>query len=182
MTNNSPLSRRTLLGGMTAMAACAALPAAHVQSAEQTTRKTGMGLVIYDCTLRRQWMREQQPDFDLFEPLTFLKHCHSLGAGGMQANLGKLTAEKSRELRDYAQQHELFIDAIISPPQNKEDLPRFEAEIIVAREVGAQSARTTIIPGRRYERFKTLTDFREFGFPGPQSVLFQAQQSCLRAG
>ncbi|MEW4490880.1 sugar phosphate isomerase/epimerase family protein [Thalassoglobus sp. JC818] len=124
--------------------------------------RSKMGLVIYDCNHRRQWLREKNLQHDLFEPITFLKHCQALGAGGMQANLGVMATEEVRELRNFADQHQLFIDAIISVPKNDTDVDRFEAEIKTAREVGAQAARTTIIPGRRYERFKSLAEFREF--------------------
>ncbi|WP_206028749.1 sugar phosphate isomerase/epimerase family protein [Thalassoroseus pseudoceratinae] len=102
--------------------------------------------------------------------MTFLKHCHLLGAGGIQANLGVMTADKIHQLRDYAEQHKLFIDAIVKPPKNNDDLPRFEAEIKTARDVGVQAARTTIIPGRRYERFKTLDEFRKFEKRGQQML------------
>lgn len=124
--------------------------------------RTGMGLVIYDCNIRRRWLREQDSAFDLFEPLTFLKHCHSLGAGGMQANLGVMNTDEIDKLRAFASKHDLFVEAIIKPPKDDADKTRFEAEVKTARDVGVLTARTTIIPGRRYERFKTLEEFREF--------------------
>lgn len=130
----------------------------------------GMGLVIYDCRLRRAWMKKENPAFDLFEPLTFLQYCQQLGAGGMQAKLGVLEKEPLQQLRDYAEQHGLFIDAIVDPPREKSQLPRFEAEIRTAAEVGVQAARTVIIPGRRYERFTSLKEFREFEQRGQRSV------------
>ncbi|MFN3151533.1 sugar phosphate isomerase/epimerase family protein [Bremerella sp.] len=133
-----------------------------VHANERILNRTGMGLVIYDCNIRRNWMREQQPGFDLFEPLTFLKHCHALGAGGMQADLGVMTAQEIDTLRSFAEQHGLFIDAIVKPPRGDDDIRRFEDEIRTARDVGVQAARTTIIPGRRYERFTTLAEFSEF--------------------
>lgn len=129
-----------------------------------------MGLVIYDCNLRRRWMRGREADFDLFEPLTFLKHCHSLGAGGMQASLGVMDSGEVRRLRDFAEQHDLFIDAIIKPPKDRDDVSRFEAEVMTAKAVKVQAARTTIIPGRRYERFKTLAEFREFEARGQKML------------
>ena len=121
-----------------------------------------MGIVIYDFNLRRRSLRKRDPTHDLFQPLTFLKHCHSLGAGGIQANLGAMQPAAVRQLRDFAEQHDLFIDAIIRPPTDKGDIDRFAAEIQTAQDVGVQAVRTTIIPGRRYERFKTLREFREF--------------------
>lgn len=154
------VTRRTAMRSI-ALTASALVPALSGR-AEDVGRRTGMGLVIYDCNIRRKWMREQKSDFDLFEPMTFLKHCHSLGAGGMQASLGVMESNEIQRLRDFAAQRELFIDAIVKPPKNDDDISRFESEIKTARDVGAQAARTTIIPGRRYERFKTLKDFREF--------------------
>ncbi len=143
-----------------AIASGAILPPLHA-AVPRSVRTSGLGLVIYDCNLRRRWMREQNPAFDLFEPLNFLKHCHSLGAGGMQASLGVMTAESVRQLRDFADQHDLFIDAIVRAPENDHDLTRFESEILTARDVGVQAARTTIMPGRRYEQFKTLEECRQ---------------------
>ena len=158
---NTRINRRVAIRRVSAFAACSTMPSVDGFAAEPVKR-TGMGLVIYDCNLRRRWMRTQQADSDLFEPLTFLKHCYALGAGGMQANLGVLEADKVDKIREFAGQHELFIDAIVKPPKDEQDLGRFEAEIQTARNVGVQAARTTIIPGRRYERFRTLDEFREF--------------------
>jgi len=152
------LSRRAALAKISATAAMGLAPA----GAAPAPRKTGMGLVIYDHNIRRKWLRTQKPGFDLFEPVTFLEHCRKLGAGGMQAYLGVMTPEQNRRLRSVADKHNLFIDAIVRPPRSKDDLSRFEAEIKTARDAGVQAARTTIIPGRRYERFQKLAEFREF--------------------
>ncbi len=153
------VDRRTAVKGMIALAASTATRSLAV---EQSPRVTGMGIVIYDFNFRRRWMRQQDRRRDLFEPLTFLTHCHGLGAGGIQANLGVLQPAAMRALRDFAERHDLFIDAIVRPPKDEGDVDRFEAEIRTARDVGVQAVRTTIIPGRRYERFKTLDEFREF--------------------
>lgn len=168
--SNNLITRRSAMRRLAAATACTLTPALPSIAAAEQRKRTGMGLVIYDCNIRRKWVREQKPDFDLFEPLTFLRHCHSLGAGGMQANLGVMTSDEVRQLRDFAGQHGLFIDAIIKPPKSKDDLARFESEVKTARDVGVQAARTTIIPGRRYERFKTLEEFREFERHGQEML------------
>ena len=156
------LSRRSAMFGIGLAAGSIACSWNCTSAEERARRITGMGLVIYDCNIRRKWMRQKQPDFDLFEPLTFLRHCQSLGCGGMQANLGVLSAQKVNAIREFSGKHDLFIDAIIKPPVDKSDVSRFEAEIVCARDVGVQAARATIIPGRRYERFQTLAEFREY--------------------
>ncbi len=161
MNEFQKIKRRTAIAHLSAIAATA-LPVWQSVAAAEPRQSTGLGLIIYDCNIRRKWMRAQKPAFDLFEPLTFLKHCQSLGTGGMQANLGGLKADEIRKLRDFAEQHNLFIDAIVSLPKDKADLSRFEIDIAVARDVGVQAARTTMIPGRRYEQFQTLEEFREY--------------------
>lgn len=125
-------------------------------------RRTGMGLVIYCCQFRRKQLQTENAEYDLFSPGNFLKHCHSLGAGGMQCGLGMLTPAEISSLRDYADSHQLYIEAIVKLPENDTDLDRFDREMRTAKECRALAARTTIIPGRRYENYKTLTQFKEF--------------------
>ena len=156
------LTRRELL---TRIGTAAALPLAFGSLpafAEEAPARSSMGLVIYDCGLRRKWLQQQKPDFDLYQPLTFLKHCRSLGAGGMQARLGIMEPAAIRELRELAEANSLYIEAIVSPPGSDEELGRFEREIQTAVDAGARAARTVIIPGRRYERFQTLEEFKIF--------------------
>ena len=161
MDQSIVIDRRTAIARLGAAAAGLATSSPGRAEENERPRLTGMGLVIYDCNLRRRWL-PQKSGFDLFEPLTFLKHCRALGAGGMQAALGVMEAKQIKALREFADVHEMFIDAIVKPPKDKVDLSQFEAEIKTARDVGVQAARTTIIPGRRYERFKTLEECREF--------------------
>lgn len=165
-----PMTRRAAVTLITGAAAASLAPMDSPVAASEQSRRTGMGLVIYDCNIRRRWMRKQQPSIDLFEPLTFLQHCRSLGAGGMQASLGVLEPHRVEQLSTYAAEHDLFIDAIIKPPTGSDDIGRFESEIQTARDVGVQAARTTIIPGRRYERFQTLSEFREFESRGREML------------
>lgn len=80
----------------------------------------------------------------------------------MQAQLGGLSANRAAALGDWAKQRGMFIDAIIRPPADKQDLARFEAQIRIAAQTGVQAARTVVMPGRRYERFRSLEEFRDF--------------------
>jgi len=123
---------------------------------------TQLGLVIYDCLLRRKRMLQNQGGIDLFEPQRFLEHCHALRAGGMQAKLDGLSDRRAVALGDWAKERGMFIDAIVSPPTDKQDLARFEAQIRTAARADVQAARTVVLPGRRYERFRSLDEFRDF--------------------
>lgn len=170
MNNLQTIDRRTAVKRLAGVAALAAAPLPRLANAAEDPRATGLGLVIYNCRLRRQWLQRQNPETDLFEPLTFLKYCRKLGAGGMQAALGTLSSDAVRTLRDYAGAHALFIDAIASPPKDANDLDRFEAEIRTASQVGVQAVRTVIMPGRRYEQFNSLDEFRAFEARGKQML------------
>ncbi len=152
---NATITRRTALGTIVASTVGTAVLATESQ------QRTRLGLVAYNRAIRRKWLQQREPSIDLFEPLTFLKHCRELGAGGMQTSLGVLDARRVKALRDFAEQHQLFIDGIVNPPKDDTDLSRFEAEIRTAAEVGVQGVRTVVMPGRRYEQFKSLAEVRE---------------------
>lgn len=141
-----------------------------VALADDSPRGTGLGLVSYNCAIRRKWLQQRDPRIDLFEPLTFLKHCREIGAGGMQVSLGVLDKTPVKALRDFAAEHKLFIDGIVNPPKDEADLARFEAEIRTAADVGVQAVRTVIMPGRRYEQFSSLAEFKEFETRGKQML------------
>ncbi|MHC2065858.1 sugar phosphate isomerase/epimerase family protein [Bremerella sp. T1] len=156
-----PFSRRTLLG-----IAVAAMPLGlhayrHLWG-DESVRLTGLGLVQYSCRIRRHWLRRQDSQTDLYSPLNFLNHCNSVGAGGMQASLGVMEAKEAHRLRDLAENKGLFVEAIVNPPRDKDDLGRFEQEVTTARDSGATAVRTVIMPGRRYEQFKSLSEFRQY--------------------
>lgn len=160
MSQEDQIDRREAVARIAGGAMLALAVGTQKLLAEEAVPRTGLGMVSYNCGLRRRSMQDEDPDFDLFEPLTFLRHCRSLGAGGMQASLGVLAPERIRTLRDYADRHSLFIEAIVRPPHDDADLSRFEAEIRTAADVGALAVRTVIIPGRRYEQFSALEEFR----------------------
>lgn len=155
-----PINRRTALRQMGAITACVAAPTMQRGFADGPVQRTGLGIVMYDCNLRRKWMKKQDPSVNLFDPLTFVQHCRLLGAGGAQVALGALPQRDCDNLRQFADEHNLFIETIIKPPKDRDDLSRFDAEMKAARDAGAKAARTVIIPGRRYEYFKTYADFQ----------------------
>lgn len=132
--------------------------------------RTGLGIVMYCCRIRRDHLLRQNSKFDLYEPGRFLEHCRALGAAGAQIRFGILDASDARALRQQSQDGGLYLEAIVSPPQEKNDVERFDAEMKTAAVAGALAARTTIIPGRRYEYFESLEMFREFERRGRKSL------------
>jgi len=163
------MNRREALQLIAASMSASMLPAT-LASGDDRPAKTGLGLVIYCCQFRSRMLTRATPAIDLFDPLTFLNHCRSLGAGGMQNRLGVLEAPEALALRKHAEENSLYIEAIVSVPKDQSDVERFEAEIKTAAAAGAKAVRTTIIPGRRYEYFDSLAMFREFEARGQRSL------------
>jgi len=159
----SKMTRRTALQLIAGTAPISVL-AGSVPAKER--KRSGLGLVVYCAKFRREFFRRKNKEFNLFAPGTFLKHCLAVGAGGMQCSLGVLDGEKARELRSFAEKHDLYIEAIVRLPKEKSDVDRFDAEMKTAVDVGAKAARTTIIPGRRYEYFDSLEMFKQYDARG----------------
>lgn len=170
MTRENAIHRRDALAALAGAAAWAALPRNSPAKETASQRRTGLGVVMYCCRLRRDHLRKAEPKFDLFEPQGFLEHCRAVGAGGMQVRLGVLDAKTVKSLRQAASDHGMFIEAIVSPPHEKKELERFDAEMKTAQAVGATAARTVIIPGRRYEYFDSLEMFRQYDARGRKAL------------
>ena len=88
MTNDSleaypTLTRRAALGAVAAAMGTVAF-------ATETPKRSRLGLVAYNCAFRRKWLQQRDPKFDLFEPLTFLKHCRDVGASVVIHSDGEL--------------------------------------------------------------------------------------------
>jgi sugar phosphate isomerase/epimerase len=165
MTSDRPtpprLSRREWLAAGSALAFAADHHGRAAPNDAPGAKRSTLGLVMYCCQLRRNQDLRRDASADLFDPLRFLQHCHDLGFGGMQLALGHLDRQRITTLREFADRHGLFIEGIVQPPRDAADANRFEAEIATAAAVGAKVVRTVVIPGRRYEQFRSLREFRE---------------------
>lgn len=162
-----PITRRSAIGTLAAALSAASFPAV---ANDDDKPRSGLGIVAYCTRIRRESLRRTNDGFDLYEPANFLEHCRKLGAGGMQCPLGILDRAAAEQLRATAERHGLYIEAIVRPPQEKKDVERFTAEMQTAAAVGAIAARTTIIPGRRYEFFDSLAMFKQYEARGRRSV------------
>ncbi len=125
------------------------------------TRRSRLGIVAYTLGIHQQqgWGGRHA---GLTPALAFLEECRRLGAGGIQFPLGPKDAPSVDELRKRAEQAEMRFEAILNPPVGEADVARFERDVRLAKDAGARVARTVLMPGRRYERFKTWAEFREF--------------------
>lgn len=132
-----------------------------------------LGLVSFCLNHERVWQRQQQSGVDLQNPLLLIRHAAQLGFGGVQVSLGNPAPEVRRAIREIVSEQGLFLEAIINPPRQGADVARFTAEVAAAREMGVSVARTVVMPGRRYEQFKTRAEF--------ETASREAREMLLRA-
>lgn len=131
--------------------------------------KTTLGIVVYALGNRaRAEKAADNPSFT--DPIRFLEHCHGLGAGGIQLPLGIREEQYSSQLRGKAEQYGMFVEGIAGVPQDDSAAESFEAQLRTAARCGVDVVRTVIIPGRRYERFKSAEEFRRFETRGIQAL------------
>jgi len=93
------------------------------------------------------------------DTLEFLEHANTLGAGGIQMPLTSKEPDYIRKLRDRAGQFGMYVEVISSLPA-KDDPSAFDSTVAAAKEAGALAIRVNCLPGRRYENFTNLADWR----------------------
>lgn len=155
------MNRRQFLlstaGGL--MASVVARTGRSARSASPIRSKLGIDDFSYHVRSRAQ--RAGQITSRLGDPLEFLRHCHGIGAGGMQCDIGNRDETYTGQLRAYAEAHALFLEGSTSLPRDRADVERFEARVRTAQRAGATVVRVPI-GGRRYEQFDQAEQFRAF--------------------
>jgi sugar phosphate isomerase/epimerase len=132
--------------------------------------KTGLGVCIYCLGIRSRAERQRGGRADFSDPLTFLEYCHRLGAGGIQLPLNTKDEAYCAKLGGEAEKHGMFVEGILGLPNDRAGLERFEAEVRTAKQAGAKVIRVVMIPGRRYERFDSVEEFRKLARRGLESL------------
>jgi len=119
-----------------------------------------LGIVIYTLQVSQKngWGGRHR---GLSPALAFLEESHVLGAGGIQCPLGPQDSSRAAEVRRQAEKYGMFVEGILNFPSRPEEADRFEEQVKIARAAGASLARTAILPGRRYEQFKSFAEFRQ---------------------
>lgn len=96
------------------------------------------------------------------DPLTFLEYARSLGAGGVQVNIGPRDGDYARKLRERCEETQMYLESQAALPAEETQVERFTAEARAAQMAGVTIMRTAMLSGRRYETFKSADDFRTF--------------------
>jgi sugar phosphate isomerase/epimerase len=122
--------------------------------------KTKLGL----CTdSSRAWARLRQgggKSTAFPDPATYLEYCQGLGAGGIQAPLGRRDETYCSKLRRKAEEYGMFIESAGSLPRDRADVDRFEDDVRTAKSAGANVIRVVLVSGRRYEDYDSVEQFR----------------------
>jgi sugar phosphate isomerase/epimerase len=154
------INRREALGVLAGVAPALGLCGAASAFEDPLPPRSRMGIVIYALGLHQKDGWEGR-HLGLPPALAFLEECHDLGAAGIQCPVGPEDAPRASELRERAERYGMYVEAVVSPPRDDPDVARFERDVKLAQEAGASLARTVIMPGRRYEEFRSLAAFRE---------------------
>jgi len=163
------MNRREMLGTLAGATSAALLGGAARARAAEAPERCSLGVCIYCLGFRNRFEREQGRT-DFFDPVNFLDHCHKLGAGGIQTPLGVRDAKYTAELRRRAEQHGMFVEGIAGLPHQPGAVEQFDAQIRTAQAAGARAVRVVMMPGRRYERFESAEELREFAERGRKAL------------
>jgi sugar phosphate isomerase/epimerase len=132
-------------------------------------KKKRLGIDRFSYNVRGGAERAGQVPALITEPLDFLRHSHSIGAGGIQDDIGSRDEAYTAQMRRYAEDHDLFIEGSTFLPRNAADIERFEAHVRTAKAAGAKVVRIAI-GGRRYEQFGKLQQFKDFADRSSKSI------------
>jgi len=158
-------NRREALLSITGAAAAVVLSKPVWAQASPESKSGRLGICTDSYALRFRASRDGGQDKERFaEPLGFLDHCHRLGAGGIQMNIGPQYEGYAVRLRRQAETYGMFVEGSAGLPKDQSDLERFEAEVVASKNSGVTVIRV-LFPsrgtGRRYEAFNTAAEFHE---------------------
>lgn len=128
----------------------------------QSLKGVPMGVVVHSYGIRYGSKVETATYPGFQNALDFMRHCHSIGAGGIQTTVGGWAEDFAKKVRDEREKLGMYLEGSISMPKNQEDTSRFEKEILIAKEAGATVLRTVCLSGRRYENFKSEAEWATF--------------------
>jgi len=154
------MNRREMLFSIGGGIAASILSAPAWASESAIPKKTKLGIDDFSYNIRSRAEKAGYTPKVTQDPLTFLKYCHSIGAGGVQCAIGRRDEAYAKELRTYVEENDLFIEDSVWLG-GKVDLERFEAGVASVKAAGARAIRG-FCGGRRYEQFEKREQFDEF--------------------
>jgi len=154
------MNRRDALFSIAGGVAASMLKAPVWATEREIPKRTGLGIDEFSYSIRSRAEKAGYTPKVTQDPLTLLKHCHSVGAGGLQCTIGKRDEAYAKQLRACVQDNGLFIEDSVWLG-GKVDLESFEAGVRTAKAAGARAIRG-FCGNRRYEQFDKREQFDEF--------------------
>ncbi|WP_026968541.1 sugar phosphate isomerase/epimerase family protein [Algoriphagus terrigena] len=155
---NTSQSRREFLKKSSLAAAAMTFP---FSALPESLKGVPMGVVVHSYS--RYGSKVESPTYPGFkDAIDLMRHCHSIGAGGIQTTVGGWAEDFGKKVRHEREKLGMYLEGSIGLPKTSDDLARFETELLVAKEAGAAILRTACLSGRRYETFKTEADWLTF--------------------
>jgi 3-oxoisoapionate decarboxylase len=121
--------------------------------------RTRMGLGIHSFGIHTRMDRTAGRDFT--DPLSFLEYAHSLGAGGVQVEVGARDETYTRRLRERMESLGLYLESQTRLPNAPNEVEQFEMEMRASKEAGATVMRIAM-GGRRYEDLTSRDQFNAY--------------------
>jgi len=155
------MNRREVLYSIAGGLAAATIGGAGRIYGKEKIKNSRLGIADFSFNIRLRAERTGKMKGNLGDPLNFLEHCHNIGAGGIQMNIGVRDEAYTRKIRQKNTRYDMFIEGSASLPHDKSGVERFDAAVRTARQAGAVVVRTAI-GSRRYEQFDRAEQFRAF--------------------
>ena len=129
-----------------------------------------LGVVVHSYASRWQSKAnsKQYPPFN--DAIDLLKHCHSIGASGIQVMVRDWSQDFAKKVRDTRERLGIYLEGSIAVPLTSSEVSGFEREVINAKEAGATILRTVTSTGRRYEVYHTEAEVRAFKAKAVESL------------
>jgi 3-oxoisoapionate decarboxylase len=160
-------SRREFIFNSSLMALAMQLP---LNSLAGSLTPSAMGVVVHSYGTRWQSKINSQRYPGFKDAIALLEHCKSIGAAGIQVGVNGWSKDFGNSLRMRSEKLNMYLEGSIGLPKSKEDLERFEEEIITAKHAGVKIFRTVCLGGRRYETFQSAAEFEAFRKQSLQSL------------
>lgn len=104
-----------------------------------------MGIVVHSYGIRWNSKIESQKYPGFSNAIELIEHCHKIDSGGVQVGVRNWSQDFAKKVRDRREKLGLFLEGSIGLPKNVGDMPAFEAEVLAAREAGADVIRTVCL-------------------------------------
>ena len=124
-------------------------------------KETPMGIVVHSYGFRWNSKVESQKYPGFTNALDLMKHCHQIGAAGVQVVVNNWTTDFAKEVQRTREKLGMYVEGSAGVPKSAADLPRFEQDVKNAKEAGMQVVRTVCSSGRRYETYHSAEAFQQ---------------------